>query len=280
MSINLVTKYSPKIEEDFELSSLVFGKGTAKYDFTGAKTVKSLSPITVDLVDYNIEATSGSRFGDFNEMEDELNEYTISKDRAFNITIDKGNNTNQLMVKAAGRMLKKQVREKVIPELDKYALKQFCETTGIQSYTDGSLTSDTIVPAIAAGVAALVNEKVPVENLIGWIGATEYSKLVLTNKLTYLQNAGGKAFGKGIVAECQGVKFVRVPDSYMPTGVNFVIANDSCLMPVKKLETLRILTENPLLDGSNLQGRVMYDAFVLKQKVKGVYTSRSADISA
>ena len=278
--INLVTKYAPTIEERFTLNSLVFGKGTAKYDFTGAKTVKALSPVAVDLVDYNIEKTDGSRFGDLTELQDEENEYTISQDRAFNIAIDRGNNTNQMMVKNSGKMLKMEVDEKVIPELDTYALAKYCTSEGVQSHTHGELSKDTIVSAICDGVAGLVNYKVPVDNLMGWIGASEYAKLVQTNAITYLQKEGGKAFSKGVVAECQGVKFVRVPDSYMPEGVNFVIANKKVLMPVKKINTLRILTENPDIDGANLQGRVMYDAFVIKQKAKGVYVSRSSDISA
>jgi len=278
-TINLVTKYSSKIETEFTLQSLVFGKGSAKYDFTGAITVKSITPTTVDLVNYDKTKVDGSRFGALVEMEDTLNEYTITQDKAFNLAIDKGNNTNQLMVKEAGRMSKLEVDEKCIPEMDKYALAQYCSASNIQSHTHGALTADTIVPAIADAVAGLVNYKVPTDGLIGWIGASEYSKLVMTNKLTYLQAQGGKAFDKGVVAECQGIKFVRVPDSYMPNGVNFVVANPKVLMPVKKINTLRILTDNPDIDGANLQGRFMYDAFVLKQKAKGVYVSRSADAS-
>lgn len=280
MTINLVTKYASKVEERFVLESLVFGKGTAKYDFTGAKTVKSLSPTTVDLADYNVNKTDGSRFGALTEMQDEENEYTVTQDKSFNLAIDKGNNTNQLMVKESGRMIKMEVDEKVVPLMDKYALNAYATATGVQSNVDGSLTSDNIVGKFADAVAALVNEKVPTDGLIGWIGATDYSKLVMTNKVTYLQNEGGKAFSKGVIAEVQGIKLIRVPDSYLPTGVNFVVANPRVLMPVKKINTLRILTENPDIDGANLQGRFMFDAFVLAQKAKGVYVSRSSALSA
>ncbi len=37
MSVNLVTKYAPKIEERFILESLVFGKGKAISSFTFAE---------------------------------------------------------------------------------------------------------------------------------------------------------------------------------------------------------------------------------------------------
>lgn len=277
MAINLATRYANKIEEAFTLDSLVFGKGTATYDFSGVKTVKSLSPQTVDVVDYDITKTDGSRFGSLTEMQDVENEYTVSQDKAFNLSIDKGNNENQLHLKGAGKMLKKQVREKIIPLMDTYALKQYATATGVLSAVDGTLTSDNIVEKIADSITAMVNEKVPVDGLIGWIKASDYEKLILTNKIIYLEKIGSDAFSKGYVGTCQGINFVRLPDTYFPTNVNFIVAKKSVLMPVKKITTLRILKEHPYVDGSVLQGRYMYDAFVLRQKANGVYVSKSSE---
>lgn len=277
MAINLATRYANKIEEAFTLDSLVFGKGTATYDFSGVKTVKSLSPQTVDPVDYDITKTDGSRFGSLTEMQDVENEYTISQDKAFNLSIDKGNNENQLHLKDAGKMLKKQVREKIVPLMDKYALEQYSTATGILSNVDGVLTTDNIVEKIADSITALVNAKVSVDGLIGWIKASDYEKLVLTNKIIYLEKIGSDAFSKGYIGTCQGINFVRLPDTYFPKNINFLVAKKEVLMPVKKITTLRILKEHPDVDGSVLQGRYMYDAFVLRQKANGVYASKSTE---
>lgn len=274
MAINLVTKYSDKIETAFSADSLVFGKGTAKYDFTGAKTVKSLSPTTVAPVDYDSTKTDGSRFGALTEMQDVENEYTISQDKGFNLAIDKGNNTNQLKVKASGAMMKLEVKEQIVPMMDKYALAQYAGATGVTSSEDGEITADNVVEKIAGAVTALANAKAPTTGLIGFIGASAYEKLTLTKTIIYLQEIGSMAFKKGYVGTCHGVDFVRVPDSYMPEGVNFIVAHPSALMPVKKISTLRILDEHPDVDGSVLQGRYMYDAFVVKQKANGVYVSK------
>lgn len=276
MAINLVTKYSSKIEEGFSLDSLVFGKGTAKYDWDGTDTVKSLSPTTVAPVDYDKTKTDGSRFGTPTEMEDVENTYTVTQDKSFYLTIDKGNNTAQLMIKASGRMMNKQVKEQITPMLDKYALKQYVGTTGVQAKVDGALTADNIFSAIVAARTAMVNGKVPTTGLMGWIRSTDYGTLLQTGKIQYLQEIGSKAFSKGYVGTVGGINFIEVPDSYFDTNINFLVAHPSVLMPVKKITTLRILTDDPLLDGASLQGRYKYDAFVLKQKVKGVYVSKNA----
>ena len=276
MAINLVTKYSSKIEEGFALDSLVFGKGTAKYDWNGTDTVKSLSPTTVAPTDYDKTKTDGSRFGTPTEMEDVENTYTVTQDKSFYLTIDKGNNTSQLMIKASGRMMNKQVKEQITPMLDKYALAQYVGTTGVQAKVDGALTADNIFAAIVAARSAMVNGKVPTTGLMGWIRATDYGTLLQTGKIQYLQEIGSKAFSKGYVGTVGGINFIEVPDEYFATNINFLVAHPSVLMPVKKITTLRILTDDPLLDGASLQGRYKYDAFVLKQKVKGVYVSKNA----
>lgn len=280
MTVNLVTRYAPKIEESFILDSLVFGKGKAPYSFDGIRTVKALSPTTVPLTDYNSAKTDGPRFGTLVEMQDVENIYTITRDRSFNIAIDRGNNESQLNLKAAGKMMKKEVDEQVIPELDIYALNKYVTTPGVTSVVDASVTKSNIVELYAAAIASLVNNKVPATGILSWIGATNFSKLVSAPEFLNLEKLGSKAVGKGLVGEVQGISIIRVPDSYMPENVNFVVAHQNVLMPVKKINTLRIKEDHDDVDGSVLQGRIMYDAFVLTQKVKGVYVSRSQALSA
>ena len=278
MSVNLAIKYAPEIEKRFVLESLVFGKGTAKYDWTGTKKVRSITPTTVALSNYDISDSDATlaRFGALTEVQDTLNSYDIEKDRSFNLAIDKGNNEAQMLVKKAGVIMRMQVDEQVIPEMDAWALSKYASTSNVQVSSVLALTKSNIVGAYAAAVAALVNQKVPATGLISWITATEFSKLVTAPEFLALEKLGTKAVGKGVVGECEGIEIIRVPDSYMPAKTSFIVAHPSALMPVKKIETLRILEEHPDIDGAALQGRIMYDAFVLSQKVKGVYVHKNA----
>ena len=279
MAVNLAIKYAPKIEERFVNESLVFGKGTAKYDWTGTKEVRSITPTTVALSNYDIADGDAvaSRFGALTEVQDALNTYTIANDKSFNLAIDRGNNESQMLVKKAGVVMKMEVDEQIIPALDAYALSAYKGTTGVGSNaTAAALTKANIVEKIADGMAALANAKAPTVGTILWIGASEFSKLVLSPEFLNLEKLGEKAVGKGVVGQAQGAMVIRVPDSYMPANTGFILAHPSALMPVKKIETLRILEEHPDVDGSVLQGRVMYDAFVLKQMVGGVYFHKTA----
>lgn len=278
MAINLAIKYASKIEERFVLESLVFGKGTAKYDWTGTKEVRSITPTTVALTNYDIadaDATA-ARFGALTEVQDTLNTYTITQDKSFNLAIDRGNNESQMLVKKAGAVMKMEVDEQVIPAMDAYALAAYAGTTGVQTSAVLALTKANIVDAFGAAIAGLVNNKVPATGNIAWISASEFAKLVASPEFLNLEKLGTKAVGKGVVGEVHGIQIIRVPDAYMPAKTSFIVAHPSCLMPVKKINTLRILKEHPDIDGSVLQGRIMYDAFVLNQKTKGVYVHKNA----
>lgn len=277
MAINLVTKYASKIEPQFKVESLVWGKGTAKYDWDGARTVKSITPTPVALVDYDdSQRAVSSRFGALNELQDVVNTYTVEQDKAFNIAIDKGNNKSQLNLKGAGEMMKMEIDQIITPTMDKYALSKYVGTTGIGKVVQASLSKSNIVETITSALVTCRNAKAPATGYVMWIKMSEYGKLLNNDQFVKLEALGTKALGKGVVGEVNGIKVIPVPDDYMPTGTHFIVAHPSVLMPVSKIKTLRILTENPDLDGANLQGRFMFDAFVLTQRVGGVCACKTA----
>ena len=54
------------------------------------KTLKVYTPITVEEVDYDRDGGL-KRYGDVTEMQDVVQELTMTQDKAFTLTIDKGN---------------------------------------------------------------------------------------------------------------------------------------------------------------------------------------------
>jgi len=272
-TINLMTEYQPIIEQRYKLGSLVWGKAKTKYDFTGVATVKRLTPQTQELNNYNPDETTGPRFGAVREIEDVENTYTITQNKSFNMSIDSSYNTKQKMIKRSGAMLKMETDEVVIPTKDKYALSVYANTSGIQESIDGILTTDNVVSKIIAANVALVNEKVPEEDLLIWTGASNYGVMQLAKEFINLRGLGEKSVGKGVVGEMSGIRICRVPDSYMPDNVNFIAVDTRAIMNVDKHKLLRIITESENLDGALLQGHLMYDAFVVNQKKKGIYVS-------
>lgn len=271
MAINLVTNYAPQVEKKFVLDSVVMGKAKGRYNWDGARTVKAIIPTTQALNDYNAEATS-NRFGTPYELQDTVATYTIEKNRSFSIVIDKENNTSQKMVKAAGEMMKYEVEDVMIPEFDAYCLGKWCTGAG-QYHVNASLTKSNIVGEFADCIAKLVNAKTPTNDLIAWVGASNVSLLLQSPEFVNIDTLGKDATKKGIMGEVHGCKIIRVPDTYLPSGVNFLMAHPRALLAPQKIKTLRILTDVQGFDGSVLEGRMMYDAFVVEAKENGVIKS-------
>ena len=90
MAVNLATKYSDKIATAFTHASYVKGNTSSAYDFTGVKTLKIYTPTTVPEVDYTRDGAN--RYGAPVEMQDTVQEMKMTQDKAFSLTIDKGNN--------------------------------------------------------------------------------------------------------------------------------------------------------------------------------------------
>ena len=93
MAINYAEKYSAKVDERFTLGSLVNAIINKDYDFTGVKTVKVYSIATASMNDY--ARTGMTRYGTPADLQDTVQELTMTQDRAFTFVIDKGDESEQ-----------------------------------------------------------------------------------------------------------------------------------------------------------------------------------------
>ena len=114
MAVNLAKKYQKAIEQAYSLGSLTKSAFGAKYDFIGAKTAVVYTLTSQALADYT--RTGANRYGSPSELQDTINEYSITKDRAFSITVDRGNYIQQNLVKTAGAVIKIQMEERLFPK--------------------------------------------------------------------------------------------------------------------------------------------------------------------
>ena len=268
MAINLATKYSDKIAEAFTHASYVRGNVSNSYSFEGAKTIKIYTPITVDEVDY--KRSGANRYGEPVEMEDMVQEMTLTQDKAFSLTIDKGNNLDQMNIKKAGEMLQMQLRERSTPAADKYTLNRFVQLAGTITAGDKP-TKSTIIGLVADAAQALDDAQVPEEGRILYLTA-ELVKFVRTSdEFIAIEALGQKAISRGEVGTLFGMRVVKIPGSYMPAGVHFLVTYKGSVMMPYKIQDTKIHKDPPGLSGDLLEGRHYYDAFVLGAKSKGVY---------
>lgn len=269
-TINLAEKYSTKVAERFALSSITDAYAGKDYDFSGVKSIKVYS---IDVVTMNNYTRSGTdRFGSLNELGDTVQEMTMTQDRAFTYSIDKGNSAQQFNIKAATKSLKRQIDEVVTPEIDKYRLNEWSEGAGLTG-TDASLTKSNIVEAIMTGGMNMSNELVPKKNRTLFIKESIYLHCKLADQVIGIDAIGEKSVSGGSVGMLDGMKVVPVPDSYFPEGVNFMIKYKGATVDPVQLKTYRVLTEQRGIDGDVVEGRIIYDSFVLSTRAKGIYVS-------
>lgn len=277
MAINLAEKYEKKLAEGFALASVVDDATTKEYSWDGVKSINVYSPVYSDLVDYTREGTS--RYGTPTEVQDTVQNMPIERDRAFSLTIDKGNNNEQMMVKQAGKILRGEMKFKAVPEMDKYALGRFIDYGGKIVPLTTEPTQETIVENLSDGMVHLSNMNVPDENRTIFIGWTYFGMLRLSKQFIGIDSLGTKALVKGALGTFMGASVVPIPDHYLTKGNSkcyFLITYKDAIIQPKKINDMKLHSDPPGINGSLLEGRFLFDAFVIGAKCDGVYAAVAA----
>ena len=278
MAINLLEKASRTISTYFTTESLVAGRLSTEYDWSGVKTVKIMTPQTVPMVDYT--RSGANRYGTPTEMEDVIQEMTLTQDKAFALTVDKGNNADQQGLKAAGRMLKLQLAERAVPTMDRYVLDTLAHKAGTIVGSGTALSKSNVCERISAGTEALDDAEVPQSGRTLFLPAAVYTMLKLSPEFLGLEKLGGRAVAKGQVGEYDGMAVVKVPKGRWPANLNFLIVyKNSATAPVKLNDT-KLHQDPPGISGNLIEGRQYYDCFVFGAKCGGIYAEVNTGSSA
>lgn len=273
MAINYASKYAQKIDERFAREAITDNAVNNDYDFVGAKTVNVYSVPTAAMNDYT--RTGTSRYGTPAEAENTVQELTMSKDRSFTFTIDRGNFDDTQMANAAGLALQRQIREVIVPEIDKYRLDKMCAGAG--GTASEAVTAENAYDAFLAGTAALIDANVMLSECTA-IVSSEFYRFIKEDP-AFIRNGdmAQKMLVKGQVGMIDGVTVIAAPKSLMPENVQFVIAAKSAVTAPVKLAEYKIHDNPPGINGWLVEGRVYYDAFVLDSKKNGIYVHKSAE---
>jgi len=283
MAINLAEKYSKKIVDKFYEDSVILGKTSTEYDWDGVKSIKVWTITTVAPTDYARSSAIGvggvaSRYGATTEVEDTIQTMTVTQDKAVSLSVDKGNNTQQMLIKNAGIVMARELREQFIPMFDKYVLLQAARHAGT-SHVNASLTKSNIVEAIAQHVTDLVNAYTNPGDAYCFIGATNFAKLLLSPEFLNVDKLGERNLERGVMGKVRGLQIVQVPDDYLPTGVNFLTWKKKCVLAPTQIKDAKVHQDPPGLSGALLEVRWLYDAFVLETINKGVIVDKSSSAS-
>lgn len=272
MAINLASKFESKVAERFSLKSITDAYAGKDYSFEGVKTINVYTIDTVQMVDYTRSGTS--RFGTVNELGDTIQTLTMAKDRGFTFSIDKGNQMEQYNIKQSNKALQRQIDEVTTPEVDTYRLAQWAAKAGLTS-EDGELTSANVLEAMFDAMSTMNDKYVPRDGRTFFLLESVYNKLLLANQIVGVDALGQKTITSGKAGMIDGANVVPVPSTYMPENTNFILKYKNSTVDPFKLKDYRIHTDPPGISGALVEGRVLYDAFVLDTKKNGIYVSKS-----
>lgn len=280
MSVELTTIYAPRTDELFAAESKISLLTNTDYDWTGAHTVKVWKISTSEMNDYSRNRAKGqsevariSRYGELIDLNAQTEEMTLKKDRSFIFNIDKLDMDETAQQLAAETALARQLREVVIPEVDKYTYGVMAAGAG-NTVVGETTTPENIYSLVLAGSEFLDDNEVP---------ETERALVVVPSIYTMLKQSdifdktdvGAEMRARGVVATLDGMNVIKIPSNRMPANFGFMIAHPSATTAPVKLEDYGMYEDTPLSSGIIVTGRICYDAFVLDNKKKGIYVYKT-----
>ena len=269
-SRNLAAKYAKQVDERFNRESQAMLALNGDYDFVGVKTVNVYSLPTVAMVDYT--RSGSNRYGTPDDLTRNIQTMTLSRDRAFTFIIDKGDKMQSQMVSDAGKALNRQLKEVWAPEFDAYVFRKLAAAaTERGNYSTEPVTKDNAYELFLNAMEKLGNKNVPEKGRVAFCSYKFTNLLKLDPAFVKTGDSSQEMLAKGVIGEVDGCKIVRVPSSKLPSGCAFLIAHKMAATAPKQLEEYKTHNNPPGISGWLVEGRVIYDCFVLKEKADAIW---------
>lgn len=288
-SITLAQSYQAALDATYREVALTgrFETPSRDINFTGAATAKVRKMSAVGLGNYS--RSTGFPVGDLTVAWETI---TLSYERGRAMTLD--NMDAEEAKTEAAEVAGEYLRNYVVPEVDAYRFSKWASATDIQEVgTPASLDKTSILGAIDAAKAALDTYEVPAEGRVLFI-STDCANL-LDQAITRVYGSGGAVDRR--IPSLDGIEIIRVPQARFYKGItlnaggtssaggfskttstgrdiNFLLVHPTALGAVTKHAPLRLFNpeQNQTADAWLLQYRVYGEAWVMEQKVKGVYS--------
>lgn len=282
MAVNLVTKFQPYVDEMFTTESKKSLLTNNDFEWTGAHTVKVHKVNTVPMTDYDrdgseVGKTTGeaetvvwSRYGALGSVGNTLEEFTLTKDRSFTFAIDKLDRDETGGVLAGASALARQQREVIIPEVDTYVYGKMTAGAGTKK-TTVTLSADNIYTEIIDANNTLDNAEVPDTGRILVVTPDTHLLMKKCPDIIMETDVSAEMRLRGVIANLDGLTVIKVPKIRLPENFGFMIAHPVATVAPTKLEEYKVHQDPPGISGELVEGRVVYDAFVLDNKKMAIF---------
>lgn len=267
---NLASKYAKQVDERFNRESQAMLALNSDYDFVGVKTVNVYSIPTVAMVDYT--RSGDHRYGIPDDLTRNVQTMSLSRDRAFTFIIDKGDKLQSEMVMDAGKALGRELKEVWVPEFDTYVFRKLAaKATERGNYSMETVTRENAYELFLKAMEDLGNKNVPDKDRVAFCSYKFANFLKMDPAFIKTGDAAQDMIIKGVIGEVDGCKIVKVPSAKLPSGCAFLIAHKMAAVAPRQLEEYKTHNNPPGISGYLVEGRVIYDCFVLNEKADAIY---------
>ena len=272
MAINLASKFQKRTSDLLKVGRKTKGMTNQDWDWDGVNSINIYTLTDPTMGDYN--PNGANRYGNPTEVEDTIQTFTLTRDRAWTKTIDKKNFQDTMMIRKPGAYLAQATKNVFIPELDTYILQTIATAGAVADrddiVTDAATTSANAYTNFLAINADITNNEAPVEGRVAAMTATYYNFLkqggfVLDSDSAYRDRKSGN------LGTVDGVEVVIVPSNRMPStsgAIDLLITHPQATVAPEKLTDYTLHNNPPGVSGDLLEYRHRYDAFVDTNKVK------------
>ena len=274
MAINYASRHAAEVDERFTAASITEAIVNKDYDFTGVKTVVVHSVPAAEMNDYKREGSN--RYGSPAELEDSVQELTMSQDKSFTFTVDKGNSADDPALNA-GKALQRQLDEVIVPMVDKYRLQVMAENAGHKQY--GAITKENAYEAFLDLNIAISGSKVPLKGRAAIVSGAYYKLLKLDSSFVKNSDLAQNMLINGQMGMVDGVPIV-LDTGVLPEGAELMIAHPCATTAPHKLSEYKVHEDPPGISGALVEGRDYFDAFVLEQKKNAIGVRYSTEAAA
>lgn len=281
MAIELVTKFLPYVDEQFSTESKKSLLTNQDFDWTGAHTVKVYKISTGSMNDYGRTGASGSnwsRYGAVESLDATTEDFTLTKDRSFTFAIDTLDADETAQTLKAATALARQLREVVIPEVDKHVYAKMVNGAGTNPAAV-TLTAENIYDEIIKANNELDNSEVPETGRYIVVTPDTYILMKKCKDIVMETEIGNDLRLRGVVSNLDGADVLKVPASRLPENFGFMVCHPCATVAPEKLASYNTHINPPGINGQLVEGRIVYDAFVLENKKKAIYYQENTPIA-
>lgn len=272
MAVDLVEKYLPYVDEIFTTESKKRILTNDDFSFLGAKSIKLYKISTGAMNDYGRRGPSGanwSRYGSVESLDATIETFLLKKDRSFTFAIDALDSDETGDSLAAASALARQVREVVVPEVDTYVFGVMCRGAGIKPAAK-ALTKTNIYEEIINSNKLMDDEQVPETGRVLVVTPATYLLMKQCKDITMETDIGNEMRIRGVIANLDGLTVMKIPASRLPEKFGYMVAHPCATAAPTKLENYVVHHNPPGISGDLVEGRVVYDAFILDNKKSAI----------